>query len=315
MWLLGDAERAIGLAERVLAIAETVDDQGLRIIARVRLGQAYHGLGRYGQAIDVLRAVISAVQGELRHEQYGMAAPPSVIARTWLAWCLAERGEFSEGQACAEEGLAIAESVHQPYTLVAASFGLGVLHLRRGIIDDAIRVLDRGLALCQVREVPVFLPWIAAALGFAYVLAGQVERGLPLLEQAVEPDTLTKAVHESFPFLWLGEAHLLAGRLDEAGDRARQALALARDRRERGHAAYALRLQAEIAARREPPDAAAEGVCRQAIAAAEELGMRPLEAQCRAGLGRLYRRMGRRNEGEAAAAAAMAAYRTMGMSL
>ncbi len=239
-----------------------------------------------------------------------------MIARTWLAWCLAERGEFAEGQRHAEEGLAIGEEVNQPYPLVAACFGLGLLHLRRGNVNDAIRLLERGMALGRVREIPVFSAWTASSLALAYLLAGQPERGRPLLEPPVESDILAKAAQQAFPFLWLGEAHLLAGRLDAAAERARQALGLARARRDRGHEAYALRLLAEVAARREAPDAVeAESLHRRAIATAEELGMRPLAAHCRAGLGRLYHRMGRADAGAAEAAAATAAYRSMGMNI
>ena len=58
---------------------------------------------------------------------------------------------------------------------------------------------------------------------------------------------------------------------------------------ERGHQAYALRLLGEIAARREPPEVEqAEAHYRQALALAEELGMRPLQAHCHLGLGTLY---------------------------
>ena len=93
--------------------------------------------------------------------------------------------------------------------------------------------------------------------------------------------------------LSLGEAHLLAGRLEEAHALAERALALAHEHQERGHQAYALRLLGEIAARREPPESEqAEAHYRQALALAEELGMRPLQAHCHLGLGTLYAKIG-----------------------
>src|SRR5215211_5380930 len=59
---------------------------------------------------------------------------------------------------------------------------------------------------------------------------------------------------------------------------AERALTLARAHQERGHQAYALRLLGDIAARREPPESeSAETHYRQALALAEELGMRPLQ--------------------------------------
>ena len=101
--------------------------------------------------------------------------------------------------------------------------------------------------------------------------------------------------------LSLGEAQLLAGRLEEAHALAEQALALARAHQERGHQAYALRLLGEIAARREPPEREqAEAYYRQALALADELGMRPLVAHCHLGLGTLYLTMAQREQARAA---------------
>ena len=51
----------------------------------------------------------------------------------------------------------------------------------------------------------------------------------------------------------LGEAHLLAGRLEEAQALAEQALVFARAHQERDHEAYTLRLRGEMTTRRDPP--------------------------------------------------------------
>ncbi len=91
----------------------------------------------------------------------------------------------------------------------------------------------------------------------------------------------------------LAEAHLLAGRVDEATHHAARALTLSRERNERGYEAWARRLTGEIASRGESPDlGAAASPYREALWLAEELGMRPLAAHCHTGLGRLGRRAG-----------------------
>ena len=129
---------------------------------------------------------------------------------------------------------------------------------------------------------------MAAALGAAYTLAGRVADAVPLLTQALEQTMATERRRfQALCRLSLGEAQLLAGRLEEAHALAERALALAREHQERGHQAYALRLLGDIAARREPPEVEqAETHYRQALALAEELGMRPLQAHCHRGLGR-----------------------------
>jgi Flp pilus assembly protein TadD len=53
----------------------------------------------------------------------------------------------------------------------------------------------------------------------------------------------------------------------------------------------------------------------QALALAEELGMRPLQAHCHLGLGTLYARIGRPEQARPALATAIALYRAMEMAL
>ena len=108
---------------------------------------------------------------------------------------------------------------------------------------------------------------------------------------------------------------MLAGRLEEAHTHAELALAHARAYQERGNQAYALHLLGEITARRDPL-AAEEAAAhyQQALALAEELGMRPLVAHCHRGLGTLYATTGQREQARAALSAAIALYGAMAMT-
>jgi tetratricopeptide (TPR) repeat protein len=84
---------------------------------------------------------------------------------------------------------------------------------------------------------------------------------------------------------------------------------------DQGHQAYALRLLGDIAARREPPESTqAEAHYHQALALAEELGMRPLQAHCYRGLGTLYARIGRPAQARVELSAAIELYHTMDMT-
>jgi len=136
-----------------------------------------------------------------------------------------------------------------------------------------------------------------------------------LLTQALEQTITTEMVgDQAFCLLSLGEAQMLAGRLEEAHALAERALALARAHQERGHEAYALRLLGAIAARREPLESEqAEAHYHQALALADALGMRPLVAHCHLGLGILYLKMAQREQAHAALSTAIALYRSMEM--
>jgi tetratricopeptide (TPR) repeat protein len=122
-------------------------------------------------------------------------------------------------------------------------------------------------------------------------------------------------IHHPLWMVYLGEAYLLAGRLEEAYQQAGDALHLSRGLKQRGYEAHALRLLGEIAAHREPPEVEpAEAFYVQALALADALGMRPLLAHCHYGLGTLYTRIGQRQQARAALAAAMELYRAMDMT-
>ena len=113
----------------------------------------------------------------------------------------------------------------------------------------------------------------------------------------------------------LGEAQLLAGRLEEAHALAEQALAHARAHQERGNQAYALRLLGDIAARRDPPEGEpAVAHYQQALTLADALGMRPLQAHCRRGLGTLYAKRGQWEQARPELCAARDLYQAMAMT-
>ena len=114
---------------------------------------------------------------------------------------------------------------------------------------------------------------------------------------------------------WLADAYLQAGRLEDAHTAAGDSLTLARANLERGFEGIALRLLGEIASRGDAPSLQrAEDQLRQALAIAEELGMRPLQAHTHLSLGKLYRRAGRPHEARAELNVAIDLYLSMEMT-
>jgi tetratricopeptide (TPR) repeat protein len=230
-----------------------------------------------------------------------------------LARCLAEVGAFSEGLASGEEGLRIAEAVNHPPSLVQACRGIGAVYLSKGDVHQALPCLERSLEVCRVWDVPILLYVISSTLGYAYVLAGRVSDALPLLEQSVSTEGL--AVFRGRVHVWLSEAYLRLGRLDEALAVARRGLEIGRAHAQQGDQAWALRLLGEIHAHRQPPEAAlAAASYREALALAEALGMRPLQAHCHRGLGTLYATTGEREQARDALSTAIEMYQSMDMT-
>ena len=312
-WVTGDQDSAVEFGHRALTIAEDLGDLALRVEANYRLGQVYHALGNYPRAIEFLKSAVALLEGDLIRERFGFQfGLPSVLSRIWLVYCLAERGQFAEGAARAEEAVRIAESADSPVTLIGAFNSVGTLYLRKGDLDKAVPALERGIELGKAADIPLWFPAVASNLGAAYALSGRVAEALPLLEQVAEEGA--GRLGQALRVAHLSEAYLLAGRIDESVELAGRALDLSRERKERGNEAYALRLLGEIASHRDPSDAeTAERHYRQVLVLVGELGMRPLAARCHLGLGRLHRRTGDGPKARAHLTTAASMFREMDM--
>ena len=236
-----------------------------------------------------------------------------MTSRDILARCLAELGAFTEGLAHGEESLRIAEAVDHPLSLINACYGIGYVYLRKGALPQAIPWLERGLEVCRVWDLPLVFYISSSTLGYAYALAGRVSEALPLLEQSVSTEAMQ--IMRGRVHVWLSEAYLRLGRLDEALAVAVRGLELCRAHTQQGEQAWALRLLGEIHAHCHPPEAElAEAAYREALALAEELGMRPLVAHCRRGLGTLYATTGQAEQARTELATAIELYRAMDMT-
>jgi DNA-binding NtrC family response regulator/tetratricopeptide (TPR) repeat protein len=305
---------ARGSARRAEAIGEALGDGPLQIAAR------HYGLhvdylsGDYRGTEDTCRSLMELLQGDPARERFGLPQSPAVVARSFLARALAERGAFDEGEAHGREALRVAEAPDHPPSLAEALLGLAYLHDLRGRLDQAVPLLERAVALYRDWNLSVFVHAMAS-LGHAYAASGRVGEGLSLLRQAVTAhESAGVGYFHSLSVLQLGEAYLIAGQLDDARAAADRGLKLVRERGEHGYEAWALRLLGEVVSQQDHRDrATADEHYRAAIALASELGMRPLVAHCHLGLSKLERRTGGHVKAQEHLTTATTMYREMNM--
>ena len=128
----GELDRALEFGQRAMAIATTLGDIGLTVVARNYLGHAYRYRGDYHQAMECYRKNVACLHGALLQERFGLAGLASVESHRHLATCLVECGVFAEGRVLAEEGVRIAEAADHPYSRVMAYSSVGFRALWQG---------------------------------------------------------------------------------------------------------------------------------------------------------------------------------------
>jgi class 3 adenylate cyclase/tetratricopeptide (TPR) repeat protein len=311
--LIDDTRSGVQLGHDVVTLAEELGDRRIAADAYLWLGCGYYALGQHHRAVDLLRKGIEA-RDSSRHAEPG---PRDLIGQSgYVAMFLAELGEFAEAEVAAQLTMRTRETMlERPWSLSNACWQVAWYHLVQGDLERATPLAERAVELCRRWGFVRTLGGALSVYGHALTLSGRATEAVALLEEGItQTDTFGMTWLRCPRLSYLGEAYLLAGRTADAATKADQALSLARERGERGFEAWALRLQGEIAAAAEPSDAgAADTRYREALALAEELGMRPLIAHCHLGLGRLYRRNGKRQEAQKHLTSAAAMYRELGM--
>jgi predicted ATPase len=314
--LIGELDEALVSASKAVAIARVLGDLELRITATTYLAHAHYLRGEYDWTIDLATDNLAVLPADRVYEYFGGTSPPSVYDRMWLVMSLAQLGRFGEASEHAAEAIRLAERLQHAFTLGLAYRAASTLEFLRGDWAKARSVIERWLSVVRTGNVVLQLPravvssaWVLAHFGEANEALGRLREGEQLLEQHAARGLIHNL---GWDYYSLGRAYFLLGRLDEARDLGRRALEFAP--RHPGFAAHAWHLLGDVAAHPDRFDAASgDAHYRQALAAAEQLGMRPLVAHCHLGLGTLYRRTDKRPMAREHLESAITMYREMDM--
>jgi len=211
----------------------------------------------------------------------------------------------------------LAERTHHPSTIGLAYNGATRLHLLKGDWAKACSLSEHAIAVLRTGNVIPMLPtavssssWALAQLDEASAALNRLQEGEQLLERQAMKGRVAQG---GWDYHQLGRASLLLGRIDEARHLAGRAVEFSPSHP--GFAAHGHHLLGDIAAHPDQFDAeGAEVHYRESLALAEPRGMRPLVAHCHLGLGRLYRRTGKREQAPEHLTTAATMYREMGMT-
>jgi tetratricopeptide (TPR) repeat protein len=314
---LGELDEGLVAGARALEIAERLGDLRLRILATSYLELVHYWRGEYERAVELATQNLASLPVDWTYEHLGNTAPASVFDRHFLVMSLAELGRFAEAGAPEAEGMRLVEPTQHAFTVGLPYYAAGTRHLLAGDWAKARSLIERVIGVFRAGNVVLMLPyavafsaWALAQLGETSEVLSRLQEGQLLLDRLAATGIVSL---NAWAYNALGRACMAVGRLDEArrlGERTIESLPS-----HRGFAAHALHLLGDIATHPDRFDAArGEAHYRQALAVAEERGMRPLIAHCHFGLGRLFRRTDRQHQARAHLNTAMAMYCDMGMS-
>ena len=308
----GDYDEAVKFGQEALSIGRTLGDRSIEVVATTFLGMTHLARGEFSDAATFFERNV-ALEGDLRYERFGTPAIQSVLSGALLANVLSQLGRFDEALGHAEAAVRTAEAADHPVTLFAGLFESRPrppASRESSTRDPGPRTEPRPLP--NVADRPRTAPR-TATLSAAYALAGRADAAaLPLVAGPVE-EFRRRQIH-TWPALILLCAGMTTSRpggstrppATPRGAGAHPPLGA------RGSEAHALCLSGDVASTAGAEDA--ETHYREALALATDLGMRPLVAHCHFGLGKLYRRTGKREQAQEHLTRATAMYREMDMT-
>jgi len=293
--LLGDLDEAVETGMRALDIAKRLDDVKLRIPVTSYLEQAHYYRGEYNRVVELAVDTLAMLPADWVYEHFGMIAPASVYARSWLVMSLAELGLFDEAIEHAAEAIRIAEVTQQAYTIGLAHRAAGTLYLLKGDWMKARSLLEHGVTVLRSGSVALSLGPALASSAWALAQLGETGEALSPLREGEQVAERLAAMGRlqlrGWDFHALARACLILGRLDEAKSLGERAVRLISS--QPGAAAHALHLLGDTATHPDQFDAeGGEAQYRKALTLAKKHGMRPLIAHCHLGLGNIYRKTG-----------------------
>ena len=283
--MAGRPTEALAAAHRALSMT---GDDDLSCITRFHIALAAYSQGDYPQTIAVLGALVREVEAGDRMRHFGLPAPGALYYRGWLGWALSRTGAFSMAETVTEGMMVLAHEADQPLGLLFSHLSRGFVLAAEGRLRDAEAELRTSLELCQAWSFYGWFTNIASCLGHVLSRLGHDEEGTDLLQRAAERTRASGIlVSHGQELTWLAEAHLAAGRVDQAAQTAAEAVKVARQHEERGNEALALSALARaMVVQGAAPDEAAERL-HAVLTLADRCSMAPLAKRCRDELARV----------------------------
>jgi tetratricopeptide (TPR) repeat protein len=285
-WVEGDNAAAVAAAQRALETAEQASDLRLRALALFRLGLGVHAAGDYLHAIEALTKSCELLSGGLHTERIGTAGATYVLAAGYVVTTLCELGRFDEAEPWITASIAAAETAGDVYSIASAQMARCVLAIARADVVSAIVPLEAQLGAANAAGALAVSHFIESLLGRARHVNGDLAGALALLRPKPEYSAVPRALTHGPVRVWLAEALVASGELDEAGAVLESIERGALERGEKGTLVHCWKVRAQLA-EAAGDLVAAKSYFNRSLERARQLSMLPLCQACEAALAAL----------------------------
>ena len=298
--LLTEHEKSIQMGERILQLAEQLDDLDMRMEGNMVLGYNLAFLKDPQLGLDHLeKASASYDLGRQRVGRFGFGAYPAVVSLTVSALFLWMLGYPDRAYKRAADSILLARKVNHPYSIAYTLFHNGLLNIWLKNYEVA---RESAQAVLEFAEVHGFRIWNAVGsclLGAALVGLGSAERGLALIAQGLDAYRGIKTPPVFWPMLLhlCADAYYAASKPEIGLHMMDEALEIGSSSSARTLASEFLILKGALLLMLSPDNTAeAEALYQQAVLNAREVHAAMLELRAAIGLSRLWHAQGNKEK-------------------
>ena len=294
--LHGVMPRARELAEQLLGIAERLRDPELLAYAHFEMGNTLLWFGELAATQTHLEQSIALYDPEWgRPATFRCGFNCATSSHRFLGHVLWYLGYPDQALSSSRRAIAIAKEISHPFSVAAALSWAAALHQLRQEADQTREVAEADLALSTEQPIPFYAAHAMVLHGWALVEQRQCEEGIARLREGIDAYRATGSEIESSQWLaLLAEACGKAGRITEALDIIREALADVEHTGIRYREAELNRLEGELRLGRD--EERSEMCFQRAIAIARAQQAKSFEMRAALSLARLWRDQGKRDE-------------------
>jgi class 3 adenylate cyclase/predicted ATPase len=308
----GDLRPSVGLAADGMALAERLDDPGMRMEALFMQGVTLFYRGRFEDARVCFEKAVADYDDRERTRFWAAHTGhnASVTHRCYLALTLWQLGYPDQAMKLDRETDALARAIGHAFSLGHAVDFTAVLHHDCRLGAEVLAAAEEELTIGTEHGFQLWRALGTLHKGAGMLLQGRREDGPTLLLKGFDAFRATGAGVRVPSYLsMLGDAYTQSARFEEAHGALDEGLAVAEENDDRCHEAELHRLNGELLLAESPDQtAAAEDCFRRAVETARQQRSKGWELRATISLARLWQRQGRRDDARAALTAVYGTY-------